>query len=63
MIEVILYVAMTIDGMIADTHDELSFLESYDGLSWIEESNQAILSRTDTLLMGRRTYDVIESMV
>jgi dihydrofolate reductase len=48
--------------MIADTDDALSFLEPYDGLSWVEEFNQVILSRTDTLLMGRRTYDVIQSM-
>jgi dihydrofolate reductase len=62
MRKVILYIAMTIDGMIAETNDELSFLEPYDGLSWVEEFNQAMLSRTDTLLMGRRTYDVIKSM-
>jgi riboflavin biosynthesis pyrimidine reductase len=32
MRKVILYIAMTIDGMIADTDDALSFLEPYDGL-------------------------------
>ena len=62
MRKVILYIAMTIDGMIAEKDDALSFLEPYDGLSWVEKYNQAMLSRTDTLLMGRRTYDVIQSM-
>lgn len=62
MRKVILYIAMTIDGKIADANDGISFLEPYDGIGWIQKSYEDLLHQTDSLLMGRRTYEVIRSM-
>lgn len=61
MRKVILYIAMTLDGMIADSNDGLSFLDLYQDIDWVNESYKTLLSRTDTLLMGRRTFEVIQS--
>jgi len=61
MRKVILYIAMTIDGMIADLNDGFSFLEPYDGVNLVKESYDALLNSVDTILMGRRTYEVITS--
>ncbi len=61
MRKVILYIAMTLDGMIADEHEGLSFLEPYDGLDSVKTSYEQLMGQTDTLLMGRRTYEVIQS--
>ncbi len=61
MRKVILYIAMTLDGMIADTKDGFSFLEPYDGVPLVKESYDELLKNIDTLLMGRRTYEVITS--
>jgi dihydrofolate reductase len=61
MRKVILYISMTLDGMIADLSDGLSFLEPYDGLTWVKDSYDALLFKTDTLLIGRSTYEVIQS--
>jgi dihydrofolate reductase len=62
MRKVILYIAMTLDGMIADSHDGLSFLEPYDNLESVKTSYDELMKTTDTLLMGRRTYEVIQSL-
>jgi dihydrofolate reductase len=61
MRKVILYIAMTLDGMIADLNDGFSFLEPYDGVNLVKESYDALLKSVDTILMGRRTYEVITS--
>lgn len=62
MRKVILYIAMTLDGMIADSNDGLSFLEPYDGVALVKESYDVLLKAIDTILMGRRTYEVITSL-
>jgi dihydrofolate reductase len=62
MRKVILYIAMTLDGMIADKHDGFSFLEPYDTVESVKTSYEQLMRRTDTLLIGRRTYEVIQSM-
>ena len=61
MRKVVLYIAMTMDGMIADSSDGISFLDSYGELKWVVDKTNEIMDRTDTLLMGRRTYEVVQS--
>ena len=61
MRKVVLYIAMTLDGMIADSNDGMSFLEPYGELEWVIEKTKALMNRTDTILMGRRTYEVVQS--
>ena len=61
MRKVVLYIAMTLDGMIADSNDGMSFLEPYVELEWVIEKTIALMNRTDTILMGRRTYELVQS--
>ena len=61
MRKVVLYIAMTLDGMIADSNDGMSFLEPYGELEWVIEKTKALMNRTDTILIGRRTYEVVNS--
>ncbi|MBU1143112.1 MAG: dihydrofolate reductase family protein [Firmicutes bacterium] len=58
----VLYIAATLDGYIADSNDGFSFLSPYDGLESVAQSYQSLLSRIDTIIMGRKTYDVIQKM-
>jgi dihydrofolate reductase len=58
----VLYIAATLDGYIADSNDGFSFLFPYDGLESVAQSYQSLLSRIDTIIMGRKTYDVIQKM-
>ena len=61
MRKVLLYIAMTMDGLIADSNDGESFLDPYGELKWVVDKNNAIMERTDTILMGRSTYEVVQS--
>lgn len=58
----VLYIATTLDGYIADMNDGFSFLTPYDGLESVTQSYHNLLSRIDTIIMGRKTYDVIQDM-
>lgn len=54
MRKVILYSAVSIDGYIAGPNDEIDWLQddpAYDGY-------EPFVSRVDTIVMGRRTWDV-----
>lgn len=57
MRKVILYIAMSLDGLIAGPDDDLSFLHAYDGLKLVSSSYDELMSRIDTILLGRKTYD------
>lgn len=59
--KLILYIAMSLDGYIAKTDDDLSFL------SMVEQEGQdygyeAFIKSVDTVILGRRTYDKVLSM-
>lgn len=62
MRKVILYIAVTLDGYIADEHDEFSFLAEYDSLVEVQQSYEALMKRVDTLFLGRVTYDAIKGV-
>ena len=47
---------MSLDGYIADENGGVGWLDGYSG---IEGSWKALMQRTDTVFMGRRTYDQI----
>jgi dihydrofolate reductase len=60
MRKIILYIAVTLDGFIADENDGFSFLNEYDDLESVQNSYQQLMTRVDTLIMGRVTYEVIK---
>ncbi len=66
------YVATSLDGFVAGTHDELAWLTGRDtgappfgATPWIDSPGHgalefdALLSGTGCILMGRRTYDIV----
>jgi dihydrofolate reductase len=60
--KVILYIAMSLDGFIARTGDDLSFL------SIVEKQGEDygyrdFINTVDTVIMGRRTYDWVLTQV
>lgn len=59
MREVVLYIAMSLDGFIADKNGQVSFLQGDGSDPMHEGSYQTFLSSIDTILMGYRTYDQI----
>lgn len=56
---VILYLAMSVDGYIADECGGVGWLDDYASPDGEDAGYQALLSRIDTVVMGRRTYDQI----
>jgi dihydrofolate reductase len=61
MRKVVLYIAMTLDGMIAESNNGTAFLVPYGELVWVIEKIKALMKRTDTVMMGRRTFEVVQS--
>ncbi len=55
----ILYIAVSLDGMIAAPNDDLSYLNGYDDYELVKSSYQDLLNQIDTIMMGRKTYDYI----
>ena len=58
----VLYIAVTLDGYIADLDDGFAFLAPYDGLESVARSYNQLLERVDTTIMGYKTYEVIQNM-
>ncbi len=58
----VLYIAATLDGYIADLNDGFSFLSPYDGLDSVTKSYENLISRIDTIIMGFKTYEVVQKM-
>ena len=56
---VILYLAMSVDGYIADERGGVGWLDDYAPPDGEGAGYRALLSRIDTVVMGRRTYDQI----
>lgn len=59
MREVVLYIAISLDGFIADKNGQVSFLQGDGSDPMHEGSYQTFLSSIDTIVMGYRTYDQI----
>jgi len=55
------YIATSLDGYIATADDQLDWLFAYDGLELGEHDYSIFLKRIGTIVMGRGTYDFIES--
>lgn len=62
MRKVILYIAVTLDGYIADNEDGFAFLHEYDSIVAIQQSYEKLMKRIDTIIMGRTTYEVISKL-
>ncbi len=59
----ILYIAMTLDGYIADEQDQLTFLDAYHHIKFTNQTYAKLLKRIDTIIMGRKTYDILQTLV
>jgi dihydrofolate reductase len=57
---VILYIAMSLDGYIAKEDDNIDFLNSVE-LPGEDYGYASFLKNVDTIIWGRRTYDVVLS--
>lgn len=59
--KVILYIAASLDGYIADKSGNIDWLTAYGNQDLVSEDNsyQTLLTRIDTVLMGRTTYDQV----
>lgn len=55
MRQVKLFIAMSLDGFIADTNDSVAWLDNVEGLG--DNGYKTFYNTVDTLIMGRRTYD------
>lgn len=62
MRKVILYIAMSLDGFIAKTDGDLSFLSAVEQPGE-DYGYSAFMESVDTVILGRKTYDKILSMV
>lgn len=59
MRKTIVYIAMSLDGYIADAKGSVAFLDAYGINGELEHDYDDFISRVDTLIMGKRTYDQI----
>ncbi len=59
--ELIVYIAMSLDGYIAGENDDLSFLNAV-AAEGEDYSYQAFVDTVDTLVMGRKTYEVVKKI-
>ena len=55
------FLALSLDGFIAGTDHDLSWLEPFGQDSAEDTGYAALMARTDLLLMGRRTYDAVSA--
>lgn len=60
--KLVLYIACSVDGFIAGPGDDLSFLDAMQ-TEGEDYGYGELLSRVDTVLMGRKTYDWVMSQV
>ena len=57
--EVILYIAMSLDGYIARENGDIAWLHEVDNPEGSDFGYSEFIKRIDTLLMGRKTYDIV----
>ena len=55
----ICYIAMSIDGYIADVNGNVEFLDDYNDNELLLNSYQEFYKNIDIILMGRKTYDQV----
>jgi dihydrofolate reductase len=60
--KVVLYIAMSIDGYIAKTNNDLSFLSMVQKKGE-DYGYEDFISKVDTVILGRKTYDWIMTQV
>lgn len=60
--KLVLYIACSVDGFIAGPDDDLGFLDAMHS-EGEDYGYGELLSRVDTVLMGRKTYDWVMSQV
>ena len=63
MAKIQVYCAISLDGFIAGPNDDLSWLHDPDAELGFDEGTigfEAFLAQTGAMLMGRRTYDVVQ---
>lgn len=58
MRKVILYIAMSLDGYIADSNKSVDWIEG-DGSSKMIDTYSSFIKNIDTVIMGKRTYSQI----
>lgn len=58
--KLVLYIAMSLDGYIADENDNLDFLSTVE-MEGEDYGYTAFTKTVDTIIMGRRTYDKVLS--
>lgn len=59
--ELILYIAMSLDGYIAGENDDLTFLDAV-AAEGVDYGYQAFVDSVDTVVMGRKTYEVVKKI-
>lgn len=61
MKNVILYIAVSLDGYIADSDGSVSWIKGHDESVELEDTFTPFFDLIDTVIMGKRTYDQIVS--
>lgn len=61
MAKILGYIATSLDGYIATQDDRLDWLFAHEGLDLGEHDYRIFLKRIGTVVMGRGTYDFLES--
>ena len=59
MSKVILYIAVSIDGYIADDRGAVDWISEQDENAKMEDTFTPFFSGVDTVIMGRKTYNQI----
>ena len=59
MRKVILYIAVSLDGYIADSEGSIEWISGQDKNVEMEDTFTPFFSGVDTVIMGKRTYDQI----
>jgi dihydrofolate reductase len=62
MKKIILYIACSLDGFIADEQGGVDWLESLPNPTGTDHGYTAFLEEIDTVVMGRKTYEKVLSM-
>ena len=59
MKKVVLYIAMSLDGYIADSQGLVEWIKGHDDTLELEDTFTPFFSNIDTIIMGRKTFDQI----
>ena len=56
MKKVVLYIAMSLDGYIADCKKSVNWIKGQDDSVEMQDTYSAFFDNVDTVIMGKRTY-------